>query len=681
MSTTIIESENQKTKAAKPSADSTKLAGNEISPVSALRSPLSEDNSRRLRVVFVGHVDHGKSTLIGRIFYDTNSLPDGKIEQVKAACKEEGMDFEYAFLLDALLEEQAQNITIDTTQKEFRTDKRPYVIIDAPGHKEFLKNMITGAASADAAVLLIAANEGVREQSKRHGYLLSLLGIKQVVVAVNKMDLVDYSQEVFEQVVKDYSAFLKEIGLEARTFVPISARNGYNVALHNGSDAEQTSNPKSATCSAMPWYTGPTITGMLDTFEPPKPLNDLPLRFPIQDIYRFDERRILAGRVEAGSLKVGDTLIFSPGNKSAKIASIENWNAPAKTTATAGESIGITLDEQIFVERGHIGSHEVDSPIESNRFKARLFWMGKTNLTVGERYKLKLTTQELDAEVVSIERIIDASSLDVLSGERGYIARNDVAEITIQTRGALAFDNADRNALMGRFVIMHQHNVAGGGIIFGGIYTDRTKVKSQNIFWSEGTTTNAKRALRNGHKGAVVWLTGLSGSGKSTISHAIERELFNLNMHTYILDGDNIRHGLNANLGFSPEDREENIRRIAEVARLMADAGIVVVTAFISPYQADRRKARAIACENGIDFYEVYVDTPISVCEQRDPKGLYKKARSGEIKQFTGIDAPYEAPDSAEVTIHTDKQSVSESASQILEFLVPRLRAAVEFEV
>jgi len=651
-----------------------------ITPQSApsLKPVISDPNATdlRLRVVFVGHVDHGKSTLIGRIFFDTNSLPDGRIEKVQAACKADGLDYiEYSHLLDALIEEQEQNITIDTTQKEFRTDKRPYVIIDAPGHKEFLKNMITGAASADAAVLLIAANEGVREQSKRHGYLLSLLGIKQVVVAVNKMDLVDYSQEVFDQVVKEYTFFLKEIGLEARTFVPISARNGYNVALKAGDGNEEARNP------VMPWYTGPTITGMLDTFEPPKPLNDLPLRFPIQDIYRFDERRILAGRVEAGSLKVGDSLVFSPGNKTAKIASIENWNGPTKTIATAGESIGITLEEQIFVERGHLGSHEVDSPIESNRFKARLFWMGKTNLTVGERYKLKLTTQELDAEVVSIERIIDASTLDALSGERGYIARNDVAEITIQTRGALAFDNADRNALMGRFVIMHQHNVAGGGIIFGGVYTDRTKVKSQNIFWSEGTTTTEKRALRNGHKGAVVWLTGLSGSGKSTISQAIERELFTLNMHTYILDGDNIRHGLNANLGFSPEDREENIRRIAEVARLMADAGIVVVTAFISPYQADRRKARAIACENGIDFYEVFVNTPIEVCEQRDPKGLYKKARSGEIKQFTGIDAPYEAPDSPEVTIHTDKQSVSESASKILEFLVPRLRATAEFEM
>jgi bifunctional enzyme CysN/CysC len=490
------------------------------------------------------------------------------------------------------------------------------------------------------------------------------------------MDLVDFKQDVFEKVVKDYSAFLKDIGLEARAFVPISARSGINVASRAG-EPSAAANPQ----SGMPWYTGPTITDMLDSFEPPKPLNDLPLRFPVQDVYRFDDRRIIAGRIEAGSLKVGDTLVFSPGNKTAVIKSIENWNAPPKTSATAGESIGITLTEQIFVDRGHVASHEQEAPIESNRFKARLFWMGKRNLAVGERYKLKLTTQELDAEVVSIERIIDASTLDTLPGDRGYIAKNDVAEITIQTRGALAFDNADRNALLGRFVIVDNRQVAGGGIIFGGVYTDRTQPKSANIFWSEGAVTQVRRFARNGHKGAIVWLTGLSGSGKSTLSHALDRELFNLGMQTYILDGDNIRHGLNSNLGFSPEDRVENIRRVAEVARLMADAGVVVVTAFISPYQADRRRARAIACESGVDFYEVYVSAPLEVCEQRDTKGLYKKARAGEIKQFTGIDAPYEAPSDPEITVETGKQSVNESIAHILDFLRERLKFETDFEI
>ena len=627
----------------------------------------SIDETRRLRVVFVGHVDHGKSTLIGRIFYDTKSLPDGKVEQMQKACEEEGMEFEYSFLLDALLEEQAQNITIDTTQIQFRTEKRPYVIIDAPGHKEFLKNMITGAASADAAVLLIAANEGVREQSKRHGYLLSLLGIRQVVVAVNKMDLVDYRKDIFDAVVKEYTAFLSQIGLEARQFVPISARNGYNVA---SKDVEE-----------MTWYKGPSITDMLDTFEPPKPLHDLPLRFPIQDIYRFDDRRILAGRVEAGSLKVGDTLLFSPGQKTGVVKTIERWSAPARDFAQAGESVGITLTEQIFVERGHVGSHVDHSPIESNRFKARLFWMGKNNLALGQRTKLKLTTQELDAEVVSIERIIDASTLEALPGDRGYIARNDVAEVTIQVRGALAFDNADRNALLGRFVLLDGRQTAGGGIIFGGVYTDREQPKSANIFWSEGTVTANQRFARNGHKGAVVWFTGLSGSGKSTLSRAIERELFNLGVQTYILDGDNIRHGLNSNLGFSHDDRVENIRRVAEVAKLMADAGVVAITAFISPYLADREKARAITVEAGVDFYEIHVKADLATCEERDPKGLYKKARSGEIPEFTGISAPYEAPENPEVTVDTGHHTIAESVAAVLEFLRPRIKVDAEFEI
>jgi bifunctional enzyme CysN/CysC len=642
---------------AEPAQQSTKVK----TPADDVVATLSGD---RLKVVFVGHVDHGKSTLIGRIFHDTHSLPDGKVEQIRKACQEEGMEFEYAFLLDALLEEQEQNITIDTTQIQFKTDARPYVIIDAPGHKEFLKNMITGAASADAAVLLIAANEGVQEQSRRHGYLLSLLGIKQVVVAVNKMDLVDFSETNFNDVVTEYKKFLAQIGIEARAFVPVSARNGFNVAQRSP--------------NVMPWYDGPSITEMLDQFDTPKLPTQLPLRFPVQDVYRFDSRRIIAGRIESGSLKVGDEIVFSPNNKTSRIASIERWEAPAVDAVSAGESVGITLTEQIFVERGHVGSHAKQAPIESNRFKARLFWMGKQNLEQGRRYKLKLTTQELDAEIVAIERIIDASTLDTVTEGRDFIAKNDVAEVVIQTRGALVMDNHDVNPILGRFVIVDERQVSGGGIIFGGVYTDRTGIKSQNIFWSEGNVTARHRALRNGHRGAVVWLTGLSGSGKSTIARALERELFNQNINVYVLDGDNIRHGLNSNLGFSPEDRVENIRRVGEVAKLIADSGQVVITAFISPYRAERRRAREIVLEGGADFIEVFVDTPLEVCEQRDPKQLYKKARAGEIKEFTGIDAPYEAPEDAEVVTHPAQSSLQESVTTILDVLLPRIRSEEE---
>jgi bifunctional enzyme CysN/CysC len=625
------------------------------------------ENVSRLRVVFVGHVDHGKSTLIGRIFYDTKSLPEGKVEQIQAACKAEGMEFEYAFLLDALLEEQEQNITIDTTQIQFRTEKRPYVIIDAPGHKEFLKNMITGAASADAAVLLIAADEGVQEQSRRHGYLLSLLGIKQVVVAVNKMDLVDYAEDVFLKVRAEYQEFLKQIGLEARLFVPISARNGRNIV---------------ARAPETPWYSGPTIIEALDGFASQALPTELPLRLPIQDVYRFDDRRIIAGRIESGTLRIGDKLVFSPNNKTAAVKSIENWNGPVREQAGAGESVAITLTEQIFVERGHVASHEGDTPIETNRIKANLFWMGRKNLEVGPRYRLKLTTQELDCELVSVDRIIDASTLETVgNGSRKFVARNDVAEVTIQTRGPLVLDNHDRNAVLGRFVIMDDRHVAGGGIIFGGVYTDRTKPKSSNIFWSEGDVTAEHRAFRNGHKGAVIWLTGLSGSGKSTISNALERELFNQGMNAYVLDGDNIRHGLNSNLGFSPEDRVENIRRVAEVATLMADSGMIVITAFISPYRQDRRRAREIALEGGCDFIEVFVDAPLEICERRDPKNLYKKARAGEIKQFTGIDAPYEAPEDPEIAVRTDLLTLNESITAIMETLLPHVKVAAPEEI
>ncbi|MEK0447678.1 MAG: adenylyl-sulfate kinase [Verrucomicrobiota bacterium] len=619
-------------------------------------------------MVFVGHVDHGKSTLIGRIFFDTHSLPEGKVEQIQKACAEEGMEFEYAFLLDSLLEEQEQNITIDTTQIQFRTEKRPYVIIDAPGHKEFLKNMITGAASADAAVLLIAANEGVQEQSRRHGYLLSLLGIRQVVVAVNKMDLVGYSAEVFEKVCGEYRAFLKEIGVEARAFVPISARNGVNVARRGGDPA-------------VGWYSGPSVLDMLDTFEPPAPLTELPLRLPIQDVYRFDDRRLLVGRIETGTLRVGDKLVFSPNDKTSEVASIENWSGPAQSKALAGESVAITLKEQIFVQRGHVASHEVDAPIETNRFRARLFWMGKRNLVVGQSTKLKLATQELEAEVVSIERLIDASTLEAGSGERGYIAKNDVAEVTIQTRGALVMDNQDRNPFMGRFVIVDERQVAGGGIVYGGVYADRKAIKSANVYWSEGNVLSKNRALRNGHRGAVLWLTGLSGSGKSTLSRALERELFNAGRQVYVLDGDNLRHGLNSNLGFSPEDRVENIRRVAEVAKLMADAGLIVITAFISPYRVDRRRAREIVLEGGHEFTEVFVEAPLEVCEQRDVKGLYQRARAGEIAEFTGISAPYEAPENPELVVQTHRQGVEESVVAVLEYLLPRIRTVTGDEI
>jgi bifunctional enzyme CysN/CysC len=612
-----------------------------------------------LRVVFVGHVDHGKSTLIGRILHDTGSLPEGKIDEIKKACAAEGMEFEFAFLLDALLEEQKQNVTIDTTQIPFRTPRRRYAIIDAPGHKEFLKNMITGASSADAAILLIGANEGVREQSRRHAYLLSLLGIKQIIVVVNKMDLADFSEARFNEIERDYRKFLAELGLEARAFIPASAKEGENVAR--------------ATMK-MKWYCGASVLEALDLLEPQKPDIDLPLRFCVQDIYRFDERRIIAGRIETGTLRVGDQLVFSPANKSSVVATIERWNAPVNGPAVAGDSIGITLSEQIFVERGYVASHENETPIETNRFHADLFWIVREPLRVGHFYDLRLATQDVKCQIVSIEQVMDSSTLETKSDGREQLERNEIGQLTIQTRGPLVIDNHDRIPNLGRFVIVDDGRICGGGTILGGVYTDRKVTKSKNIFWTEGKITAGQRAMRSGHRGAVVWLTGLSGAGKSTIAQALERELFHRAMHTYVLDGDNIRHGLNSNLGFSPEDRVENIRRVSEVARLMADAGAVVITAFISPYRMDRRRAREIALEGNAEFIEVFVDAPLEVCETRDPKSLYKKARAGEIRDFTGIGAPYEAPEDPEIVVRTDEQTVDESVAIVLEQLLPRLR-------
>ena len=617
------------------------------------------DIEPKLRVVFVGHVDHGKSTLIGRILHDTGSLPEGKIEEIKKACAAEGMEFEFAFLLDALLEEQKQNVTIDTTEIPFRTARRRYAIIDAPGHKEFLKNMITGASRADAAILVIGADEGVREQSRRHAYLLRMLGIKQIIVIVNKMDLVDYSEKRFREIEQEYRKFLQGLRLNARTFIPASAKEGENVARAS---------------MKMKWYCASNVLEALDLLESQKTDVDLPLRFCVQDVYRFDGRRIIAGRIETGTLKVGDQLVFSPANKSSVVASIERWNAPSNGPAIAGDSTGITLTEQIFVERGYVASHQNETPIETNRFHADLFWITREPLRVGHFYDLRLATQQVKCQIVSIEQIMDSSTLETKSDGREQLERNEVGKLTIQTRGPLVIDNHDRIPNLGRFVIIDDGEICGGGTILGGVYTDRTVAKSQNIFWTEEKITARERALRTGHRGAVIWLTGLSGAGKSTIAQSLERDLFHRGMHTYVLDGDNIRHGLTSNLGFSPDDRMENIRRVSEVAKLMADAGTVVITAFISPYRMDRRRAREIALEGNAEFIEVFVDAPLEVCEARDPKNLYKKARAGEIREFTGIDAPYEAPDDPEIVVHTDKQTVDESLATILEQLLPRLR-------
>lgn len=602
-----------------------------------------------LRTVLVGHVDHGKSTLVGRLLFETDSLEEGKYDAIKATCEKRGVPFEWAFLMDALQAERNQNVTIDTAQIWFESEKRPYNIIDAPGHREFLKNMVTGAASADAALLLIAADEGIQEQSRRHGHLLSMLGIEQVTVIVNKMDLVDYDEDRFRTIVDEYTDFLDEIGIEPASFIPISARDGVNVADEASEE--------------MPWFDGPHVLEALDTFEQPSVAEKSPLRFPIQAIYRFDDRRIFAGRVEAGTLAVGDELVFTPDGKTATVATIERWNAPAEPQASTGESIGITLEEQIFVERGHVASHAVRTPEETTCFRANVFWMGKGELVAGQPYKFKLATQEGDCTIRHIERVIDGSTLDLVGEDREHIECYDVAEVVVETKRPIAVERYDETPEIGRFVIVDGYDVAGGGIVL-----EATNVHQENIFWQEGKVGRTDRENLHGHRGVCVWLTGLSGSGKSSIAIELESQLHRRGISTYILDGDNIRHGLSENLGFSAAERDEHIRRVGEVSKLFVDAGMVVISAFISPYQRVRDRVRQ-SLEDG-QFIEVHVDAALEACERRDPKGLYEKARAGEIENFTGISAPYEKPENPEIRVDTvADDNAARSAEHIVEYL------------
>ncbi len=601
----------------------------------------------RLPIVIVGHVDHGKSTLVGRLLNDTGSLPEGKVEALREMSRRRGMPFEWSFVMDALQAERDQGITIDTTQVRFRTETRPYVIIDAPGHKEFLKNMVTGAASAEAALLVIDVQEGALEQSRRHAYLLHLLGVRQVAVVINKMDMCDFSAERYQAVSDGILGYLSEIGVTPSAVVPVSARHGNNVVER---------------CRHMAWYTGPTVTEALDAFTAAKSLAHRPLRLPVQDVYKLDERRIIAGRVESGHLKIGDTLTFLPGGRTATIASLESWNEPTpRTEAVAGQSIGITLDQPIFVERGHVASLAEHRPVETHTLRVHLFWLGHEPLTVGRRYTLKVATAEHDVTVQAIERVIDVEDLSNHNGDR--VERNGVGEVVLHSRSAMVVDDFVAVARTGRAVIVDGYDVVGGCIIQ---QPKADEMPARNLIATGHTVTADERAWVNGHLGGVLWFTGLSGAGKSTMAMALERELFRKGIQVYALDGDGIRQGLNADLGFSPDDRTENIRRVAQVGRLFAEAGVIVVTALISPTRADRAVARRIG---GRHFHEIHISADLAVCEARDTKGLYRKARAGLIPEFTGVSAPYEPPLTPELTLHTGGQTVEDCLAELVAYV------------
>ena len=624
-----------------------------ICKASKMAQSLENNPNPSINLVIAGHVDHGKSTLIGRLLHDTDSLTEGKMAAVKAMSERRGMPLEYAFLLDALQAERDQGITIDTTQVLFNSKKRSYLIIDAPGHKEFLKNMISGAAQADVGVVVIDVEEGIQEQSRRHCYLLRLLGLKEIIIVVNKMDLIEYSQRKFNHLKKQIVEYLSEIDLACKAVVPISARDGQG--LINLSEK-------------MPWYTGSNFIDTLDQLPEANSTNDLPTRLPIQDVYKFDERRIIAGRIESGTLKIGDELLFTPSNKRAAIESFEVWNAKdKKTKAIAGESVGIILNEEIFIERGHIASLSTDAPIETNVFRGKVFWIGNKPIIAGDRLKIKIGTAEHISEVQSIENKIDLSSLEAIDVD--LLEKNDIGEVIFRTKSTVALDPFEKNHRTGRFVLINEYETVGGGIVSMQGYADQRglyDVTSKNIMAVSSRVDISARVANNGHKGGIIWLTGLSGAGKSTIAIEAEHQLFLKGYQVNVLDGDNIRFGLSADLGFSPEDRTENIRRIGEVAKLFAEAGILVITAFISPYKQDRDRIRAIA---GDIFHEVFIEADLEICENRDPKGLYVKARNGEISDFTGISAPYEKPRNPELVIDTGEQGIGESTTKLLSYI------------
>ena len=619
------------------------------------------DNEQLLNIVTVGHVDHGKSTVIGRLLCDAGALPDGKLEAIRESCRRNAKPFEYAFLLDALHNEQDQGITIDIARCFFKSDKRRYLILDAPGHIEFLKNMVTGASRAEAALMVIDARRGVEENTRRHGSFLSMLGITQTAVLVNKMDLVGYDEAVFRAVVDEFSAFLSQIGIRPSAFIPVSGMAGDNVVIRS---------------EHMPWYGGPTALEAMDAFVSVPPPAALPLRMPVQGVYKFtrggDDRRIVAGAVESGVLRAGDRIVFYPSGKKTTAASLERFGAPAPERFSAGDAAGFTMAEQIFVRRGEVACREDErAPFVGVRLRANAFWLGRQPLVTGKKYIFKCGTCRIEAAVEEILRVIDAARLE--GGRRDRVEKNEVAEIILRLERPAAFDTAAQGCdAMRRFVLVDGYEIAGGGIITEGLLSE--DYDGRSLRWSAGSMTREERRRVTGRRGLVVWMTGLSGAGKTTVAQEAERLLNARGVAAYLLDGDRLRRGLNRDLGFSDADRAENIRRAAETAALFAEAGIVTLCTFISPFAAGRAQAREIA---GEDFLEVYVRAGLETCKSRDPKGLYKKALSGELKSFTGIDSPYEPPEAPELILDTESLSEEECVGRLLDAILERLEGDI----
>ena len=601
-----------------------------------------------LRFITCGSVDDGKSTLIGRMLYESQMIFDDQVASLKKDSQKhgtQGEDIDFALLVDGLSAEREQGITIDVAYRFFSSSKRKFIVADTPGHEQYTRNMATGASTADLAVLLVDARNGVMTQTKRHSFIVSLLGIKKVILAINKMDLVNYDQKIYQQIDQHYRSFAKNLNFDHIQSIPISALKGDNVY------------EKSAT---MKWYTEQTLFSYLETV---KVTSSKSSKFilPVQRVNRPNlDFRGYSGTIATGNIKVGEEIRTVPSNQKAKVKEIFIGDKSIKSSSNK-QSITLTLNKEIDISRGDIICKK-DSIVESaDQFNINMIWMSEENCFPGRSYIAKIHNNSSTIKILDIKKIYNVNTLEHSPGKQ--LDLNDVAEVTVSLNKNVPFMSYQENKNMGSMIIIDpiSNQTIGVGMINFALR------RAQNIHLQSLSITKELREKMNGHKGQVLWLTGLSGSGKSTIANALEKQLYAEGKKTYVLDGDNIRHGLNKDLGFTDKDRVENIRRVAEVAKLMCDAGLIVITAFISPFRTEREMARSLFQSE--EFKEIFISTPLKIAEQRDPKGLYKKARSGEIPNFTGINSPYEKPIKPELTIDTSKTSITQSVKKILEII------------
>ena len=610
-----------------------------------------------LRFITCGSVDDGKSTLIGRLLYDSKMIFEDQLtalESDSAKHGTQGAEIDFALLVDGLAAEREQGITIDVAYRFFATEKRKFIVADTPGHEQYTRNMVTGASTADLAIILIDARKGVLQQTRRHSYLVHLLGIRHIVLAVNKMDLVDYDRETYDSIVADYRAFATGIGIEEFTAIPISGFRGDNITPKD----DGTASPKT------PWYDGPSLIEHLETVELANTAaQERSFRMPVQWVNRPNlDFRGFAGLITDGSVKPGDPVRIVPAGKVSTVARIATFDGDLDG-AVAGQSVTLTLADEVDCSRGDVIAAAGDPPEISDQFNVTIVWLDEEALKPGRAYWLKLGSQMVTATVQQPKYEIDMGSLERLAATTLTLNAIGVAEIA--TDRPITFEPYAKSRQLGGFILIDKFTNAtvGAGMIQFGLR------RAQNVHWQPTDIGREHHAVLKNQVPRVLWFTGLSGSGKSTIANAVEKKLALMNRHTFLLDGDNVRHGLNRDLGFTETDRIENIRRVGEVAKLMADAGLVVLTAFISPFRAERRMVRDMLPDG--EFIEIFVDTPLEVAEERDVKGLYKKARSGELKNFTGIDSPYEPPESPEIRVNTVGMSVDEAADHIVSKIMP----------